>query len=51
MVETRSIPRGIARWLVRSADHVTRSDRYDRHADQCYGDDAVQCYPRGNDTV
>ena len=37
MAKSRPIPRGTAR----SADHVTRSDRYDRHANQCY--------PRGDD--
>ena len=51
MTESRSIPKGVARWLARSADHVTRSDWHDRYADQCWprGDDVGQCWLRGDD--
>ena len=43
----------ILRSIARPADHVTRSDWHDWHADQCYprGDDTIQCYPRGNDAI
>jgi len=53
MAESKSIPRDTARWSARSADHVTRSNRHDRYADQRYpkGDDAVQCSLRGDNAV
>ena len=39
MAKLKLIPKGTAR----SASHVTRSDQYDWHADQCD--------PRGNDEI
>ncbi len=47
MAKSRSIPKGIAR----SANHVTRSDQHDRHADQCdpRGNDGIQYNPRRDD--
>jgi len=38
---TKSKP--IPRDIVRSADHITKSDQYDQHTDQCdlRGDDAI----------
>ncbi len=43
MAKSKLNPRDATRWSIRSLDHVTRSDRHDRYADQHYlrGDDAV----------
>ena len=49
VVKSRLTPRGI----IRSADHITRSDQHDWHADQCdpRGDDAIQYDPRGDNAI
>ena len=49
MAKLRLIPKGIAR----SADHVTRSDQHDRHADQCdpRGNDGIQCDPKRDNGI
>ncbi len=60
MTKSKSNYHGVARWSIRSAGHVTRSDRYDwqfhdREDDgiQYYprGDDGIQCYLRGDDSI
>ena len=53
MAESKPTLKGTAKWSARFADHITRSDWHDRHADQRYPreDDATQCYPRGDDVI
>jgi len=49
VAKLRLIPRSIAR----SADHITRSDWHNWHADQCdpREDNAIQHDPRGDNTI
>jgi len=61
VTKSKSVSWGVARWSTGLTDHITGSDQYNRHADQCQprgddagqcqlrGDDAGQCQPKGND--
>ncbi len=53
MTKSRSICWDVVRWSIWYTDHITRSNRHDRHARQCNSreDDTIHCNLRGDNAI